>query len=169
MKNARFALNTAPCIKSYDIATNDRLCILVYTAPKKSALNFKLLHPIIYIYIYYGVLEIGNPMTQVICSHTVLFQAICGWRTWSYIIKSYKILSDITDDVIKWKHFLGYWPFVRGIHRSPVDSPHQGQWRGALMYSLICEWTNGWANNRNDGDLRRHRTHFDVTVMNSYR
>ena len=33
------------------------------------------------------------------------------------------------DGVIKWKHFPGYWPFVRGIHRSPVNSPHKGQWR----------------------------------------
>ena len=31
------------------------------------------------------------------------------------------------DDVIKWKHFPRYWPFVRGIHRSPVNSPHKGQ------------------------------------------
>ena len=42
------------------------------------------------------------------------------------------------DDVIKWKHFPSYCPFVRGIHRSPVNSPHKGQWRGALMFSLIC-------------------------------
>ena len=43
------------------------------------------------------------------------------------------------DDVIKWKHFPRCWPFVRGIHRSsPVNSPHKGQWRGALMFSLIC-------------------------------
>ena len=42
------------------------------------------------------------------------------------------------DDVIKWKHYPRYWPFVRGIHRSPVNSPHKGQWRGALMFSLIC-------------------------------
>ena len=41
------------------------------------------------------------------------------------------------DDVIKWKHFPRYWPFVRGIPRSPVNSPHKGQWRGALMFSLI--------------------------------
>ena len=41
------------------------------------------------------------------------------------------------DDVIEWKHFPRYWPFVRGIHRSPVNSPHKGQWRGALMFSLI--------------------------------
>ena len=38
------------------------------------------------------------------------------------------------DDVIKWKHFPRYWPFVWGIHRSPVNSPHKGQWRGALMF-----------------------------------
>ena len=41
------------------------------------------------------------------------------------------------DDVIKWKHFPGHWPFVRGIHRLPVISPHKGQWRGALIFSLI--------------------------------
>ena len=49
------------------------------------------------------------------------------------------------DDAIKWKPFPCYWPFVRGIHRSPVDSPHKGQWRGALMFFLICAWTNSWA------------------------
>ena len=69
------------------------------------------------------------------------------------------------DDVIKWKHFPRYWPFVWGIHRSPVNSPHEGQWRGALMFSLVCAWTNGWVNNRDGGDLRRHRTNYDVTVM----
>ena len=44
------------------------------------------------------------------------------------------------DDVIKWKHFPCYWPFVRGIHRSPVNSPHECQWRRTLMFSLICAW-----------------------------
>ena len=69
------------------------------------------------------------------------------------------------DDVIKRKHFPRYWPFVRGIHRSPVNSPHKGQWRGALMFSLICVWINGWVNNGEAGDLIRHRVHYDVTVM----
>ena len=46
-----------------------------------------------------------------------------------------------------------------------MDSPHKGQWRGALMFSLICAWTNGRANNRDGGDLRRNRGHYDVTVM----
>ena len=69
------------------------------------------------------------------------------------------------DDVIKWKHFPRYWPFVRGIHRSPVNSPHKGQWRGALIFSLICGWKNGWINNREAGDLRRYRAHYDVSGM----
>ena len=70
------------------------------------------------------------------------------------------------DDVIKWKHFPRNWPFVREIHRSPVNSPHKGQWRGALMFSLICVWINDWVNNREAGDLRRYRAHYDVIVMN---
>ena len=59
---------------------------------------------------------------------------------------------------------------VTGVRpgNSPVndESPHKGQWREALMLSLICAWTNGWVNNRNASDLRRHRAHYDVTVMN---
>ena len=58
------------------------------------------------------------------------------------------------DDVIKWKHFPRYWPF-----------PHKGQWCGVLMFSLICAWINGWVKNHAAGDLRRHCTHYDVTVM----
>ena len=75
----------------------------------------------------------------------------------------------IHDDVIKWKHFPRYWPFVRGIHRSPVNSPHKGQWRGALMFSLIYAWINDWVNNREAGSLRRYRGHYDVIVMYSRR
>ena len=58
---------------------------------------------------------------------------------------------------MKWKHFPRYWPFV--------NSPHKGQWRRALVFSLICAWINGWVNNRESGDLIRHRDHYDVTVM----
>ena len=69
------------------------------------------------------------------------------------------------DDVIRWKHFPRNWPFVRGIHRSPVNSSHKGQWRGALMFSLMCAWIHGSVNTGEAGDLRRHRAHYGVTVM----
>ena len=71
------------------------------------------------------------------------------------------------DDVIKWKHFPRYWPLVREIHRSPVNFPHKGQWRGALMFTLICARINSWVNNGEAGDLRRHPGHYDVIVMSS--
>ena len=61
--------------------------------------------------------------------------------------------QNIHGDVSKWKHFPCYWPVVRWIHRSPVNSPHKGQWRGALIFSVICAWINGWVNNRVAGDL----------------
>ena len=72
-----------------------------------------------------------------------------------------------------WSHqkeiFPCYWPFLRGIHRSPVNSPIKGQWRGALVFTLICARINGWVNNRQAGDLRCHRAHYDVIVMTVYR
>ena len=77
----------------------------------------------------------------------------------------YSHMKSLHDDVIKWKHFPRYWPFLRGIHRWPVNSPHKGQWRGALIFSLICVWMNGWVNNHEAGDLRRRCAHYDVTVM----
>ena len=58
--------------------------------------------------------------------------------------------------------------FVRGIHQSPVNSPLKGQWRGALMFYLVCAWKNEWVNIRDAGDLRRHHAHYDATVMLLY-
>ena len=95
--------------------------------------------------IFYGHLNFGH-IAQYVDSQ-VLKQPFKSW--W----------------VIKWKHFPRYWPFVRGFHRSPENSPHRGQWRGALMFSLICAWINGWVNNGEAVDLRRHRVHYDVTLM----
>ena len=68
------------------------------------------------------------------------------------------------DDVIKWRHFPHYWPFVWGIHRSPVNSLHKDQWRRVLMFSLICAWRNCWVNAQEAGDLSHH-AHYDITVM----
>ena len=66
----------------------------------------------------------------------VSFQFIIA-RVWQLIhLEEY-------DDVIKWKYFPRYWPFVRGIQWSPVNSPHKGQWCGGLVLSLICAWIKG--------------------------
>ena len=100
-----------------------------------------------------GCLEDFYRLTTVSSGSYVLF-----W----FLTASY---TDHHEDVIKWKHFPRYWPFVRGIHRSSVNSPHKGQWRGASLFSLICAWINDWVNDRKVGDLRRYRAHYDVIVM----
>ena len=68
-----------------------------------------------------------------------------------------------------WRHqmetFSALRAFVRGIHRWPVNSPHKGQWRGALMFYLICAWINDRVNNRQADDLWQHCIHYDVIVM----
>ena len=69
------------------------------------------------------------------------------------------------DDVIKWKHFPRYWPFVLRIHWSPVDPHTKASDAELLMFSLICARINGWVNNGEAGDLTRHQAHYDVIVM----
>ena len=68
-----------------------------------------------------------------------------------------------------WRHRNDLWGPMSctsgQFHRGPVNSPHKDQWRRALMFSLICVWINGWVNNREAGDLRRHHAHYDVIVM----
>ena len=98
------------------------------------------------------------------CYFSVYCHRSTGWKsseenaftTWYQIYSRHR--------VTKQRHFPCYWPFVRGIHWSPVDSPRKGQWRGSLIFSLICAWTNGWANNHDACVLRRYRAHYDVTV-----
>ena len=94
-----------------------------------------------------------------------------GW-TWSLLLS---LLVPLLGTCIfysesLWRHqtetFSASLAICAGISPIPVNSPQKGQWRGALMISLIYAWINGWINNGEGGDLRRHRTHYDVTVMN---
>ena len=107
-------------------------------------------------------------MDSVKC-YLIINQRKCS-RVWlhlclrDHMCHQERLLSTQPAGVIKWKHFRAYWPFVRGI-QSPVNSPHKGQWGGAVMFSLICTLTIGWVNNWDAGYLRRYRAHYDVLVM----
>ena len=96
---------------------------------------------------------------MLIALHPLGARASVGTVATELYMIPYRLRTDAHDDVIKWKHFPRY--------RSPVDSHKKGWWRRALMFSLICAWTNGWANNRDAVDLIRHRVHYDVTVMST--
>ena len=68
----------------------------------------------------------------------------------------------VHDDVIKWKHFPRYWPFVRGIHRWIPRTKASD----AELWCFLCSaWINGWVNYHEAGDLRRHRARYEVTIM----
>ena len=71
-------------------------------------------------------------------------------------ITAISISSLFHDHVMKWKDIPRYWPFMRGIHRSPLNSPHKSHWRGTLMFSLICAWIKGGVSYGETGDLWRH-------------
>ena len=105
----------------------------------------------------------GREISGVHYIHSLHFGMLCcGLVSFGPLFELWQAYH---DDVIQWKHFPRYWPFERGIHRSTVNSSHKGQWRGPLMFSLICASIDGWVNNGEAGDLRRYRTHNDVTVM----
>ena len=124
-----------------------------------------------------GILLVDAPTMD--CKGSTINNVLCGYITqlptviWythdlSRVLVAHVCVNGLGrhhDDVIKWKHFPRNWPFVREIHRSPVNFPYKGQWRGALMFSLTYAWINDWVNNREAGDLRRQRGHYDVIVM----
>ena len=118
-----------------------------------------------------GYYEIKQTTSRIL----VMFQSYVyfqhfGWPTFAWCDHDLENVYGIAglflhDDVIKWKHFPRYWPFVREIKQSTVNSPHTVQWRGALVFPFISAWINGWVNNGEAGDLRRHRANYDVIVM----
>ena len=73
----------------------------------------------------------------------------------------------IIENIFKWKQmetFSALLAICAGNSPVPLNSPHKGKSHGALMFSLISAWINGWVNNRDAGDLRRNCAHYDVIV-----
>ena len=66
-----------------------------------------------------------------------------------------------------WRHQMETFSTLLALcaGNSPVNSEFPGQWHRALMFSLICAWINGWVNYDEAGDLRCHRTHYEVIAM----
>ena len=129
----------------------------------------RILHVPVTTKLYGQQIKLVTRATGRICCNLAYTHESCySYYFQSGAVKLYCICTEsmiFHDAVIKWKHFPRNWPFVWGIHRSPVNSPDQGQLCGTLMFSLICAWIYDWVNNRKAGDLRRHRAHYDVIVM----
>ena len=121
----------------------------------------------------------GNKMPQTCKSidHTILCLWLheanvmtivkCTSASYRYVGKGYSSIHMLTSSKGNICRVTGL--FVRGIHRSEVNSAHKeqgrrGHDRGALMFSLIYAWTNSWAIKGYAGDLWHHRAHYDVTA-----
>ena len=121
----------------------------------------------------------------------LMFSLICAWTSvWVKTrdagdLRHYHAHYDVTLMIPPWPnriwkcfphHMMTSWNgnifrdtgHLCGEFTGPPVTPHKGQWRAALMFSLICVWINGWVNNREAGDLRRHCAHYDVIVMQIY-
>ena len=93
---------------------------------------------------------------------------ICGSsRMWVQSVSRSPLQGGVCVQLRQWVSVIKMEPFSASLALCEGNPPalHKDQWRGALMFSLMCTWTNGWANNRDAGDLRRHRLHNDVTLM----
>ena len=90
-----------------------------------------------------------NRKIQPFSTHIIL---VTGWRVFMWIIRLQLYISALLA-------------LCEGNPSVTVGFPHKFQWRGALVFSLICAWTNSSANNQDAGDFRRHRAHYDVTLM----
>ena len=102
---------------------------------------------------------------QIILMYSISYKVPTRCCSACFVLVIVVLRCAFHDDGMKWKHFPRYWPFVRGIQRSPVNSPHKGQWRGALMSFFIFACIKGWVHNRKAGDLRRHRAQYNISVM----
>ena len=132
--------------------------------------------------------EIGKPLLPVCCwqvrllaqNSPCVFSVV--WYTsllpksfWTFIMilgqsHAFWNTREAAVNIVAWcrrqmEAFSALLAFCAGISPVPVNSPHKGQWRGALMSALICAWLKGWVNNREAGDLRRHQDQYDVIVM----
>ena len=108
----------------------------------------------------YGINEQVHPKVLGRCNYTSLSQ-YSWWRHQMEPFSALLALCAGNSPVPVNSPHKGQW----GNSPVPVNSPHKGQWRRALIFSLICAWINDWVNNREAGDLRRHRGHYDVIVM----
>ena len=114
------------------------------------------------------ILNFRRPTWQWQRDHLEHGNAIC--HVLSQIIERKERHTIQTQQFVTWwrrqiETFSALLALCAGNSPVQVNSPHKRQWRGALMFSLIYAWINDWVNNREAGDLRRYRGHYDVNVM----
>ena len=113
-----------------------------------------------------------NASENIVCEKGAILSRgrwVNNWPSALWGLNKMAVMLQMTfcthDDVIKWKHFPRYWPFVRGIHRSPVNSPTKASDTELWCFLSFVPWINAWVNSCEAGDLRHHFPYYDVIVM----
>ena len=83
-----------------------------------------------------------------------------AWYRQAMLIKIYVTIYGVT-----WLRWANVDPGNSLVPTYIIYRVHDEPVHHVLMFSLICAWINDWVNNREAGDLRRHRAHYYVTVM----
>ena len=123
-----------------------------------------------YAIITFGQVRLGGSVRNYFSVRTIFHSTgCCKLPRW----ESSNVVCHAVRSITWWRHqmetFSALLALCAGNSPVPVNSPHKGQWRGALMFSFIYVWINDWVNNCEAGDLRRQRGHYDVNVMNKSR
>ena len=102
---------------TYQATLGGLLCKVLYTC-----ISLPLVGYIVQCYIHVHKAALGGLYCTVLCTYIRLplvgYSVQCYNGTWLH--------RSVHGDVMAWKRFPHYWPFVRGIHWSPMDSPHTG-------------------------------------------
>ena len=107
--------------------------------------------------LYLHVLHAG--CEQACADHTVAFFVIFPWMIYNRVSCTRRHFFNSSWGRHQMEVFSALLAICAG------NSPHKGQWRGVLMFTFICARIDGWVNNREAGDMRRHRAPYDVIVI----
>ena len=103
------------------------------------------------------------------CKHSVNFKLklnhMASWKCVALLLTTQCVKKEVCGYCIIWTDLGKFSHWIFHLLLWPVNSPHKGQWSGALMFPLICAWINVWGNNHESGDFRPHRAHYDVIVV----
>ena len=139
---------------------------LLFSLPSNAIRIAKLFH--IQKWIIFALYNTSNISYCFVCTIRVINWRMPLWHIWQPSQPEMQPV-DHNYPLTWWRHqmeiFSAFLTLCAGESPVPVNFPHNGQWRGALMFSLTCALINGWVNNGEAGDLRRHRAHYGVTVM----
>ena len=151
--------NVGNCGSLQDLGTDiAELCdSLLHTTRNSSGLSHFYSHDLLF---YCGLVVYSLGFAGIDSSRQVSSGVVHrGCRGASRVVGGHMRLHHSRNGMICNSYLANTWP---------LNSPHKVQWRGALVFSLIWVWINGWVNNRHAGDLRRFRVHYDVIVMGDW-